>query len=300
MSLDEWLRSHPFLDSLARVRNRVDAAVAKEVTTLPVPADWDEYVEDYAAGVPLLQSQMRIDLAPVGPAIMSVLQHLGADSSSALGSDAAALREYLAEDAAESRIVDWLLGDDAWTPEGAGLLRSVGWLTMSAAIHPIVHAFGEWRDQDKWLRRYCPTCGALPAMAHLVGVDPGRKRFMSCGRCESRWRYGRTECPFCDADSHRLVSVGVDGEGGLRIDYCESCRGYLKTYSGQGDEAVLLADWTSLHLDHVALARDLKKKATSLYDLETGGEEGIRTPGTREGSTVFKTAAIDRSATSPH
>ena len=32
---------------------------------------------------------------------------------------------------------------------------------------------------------------------------------------------------------------------------------------------------------------------------ESGGEEGIRTPGTREGSTVFKTAAIDRSATSP-
>jgi hypothetical protein len=30
-----------------------------------------------------------------------------------------------------------------------------------------------------------------------------------------------------------------------------------------------------------------------------GGEEGIRTPGAREGSTVFKTAAIDHSATSP-
>ena len=31
----------------------------------------------------------------------------------------------------------------------------------------------------------------------------------------------------------------------------------------------------------------------------SGGEEGIRTPGTVEGSTVFKTAAIDHSATSP-
>src|SRR5688572_30867240 len=31
----------------------------------------------------------------------------------------------------------------------------------------------------------------------------------------------------------------------------------------------------------------------------SGGEEGIRTPGAREGSTVFKTAAIDHSATSP-
>jgi hypothetical protein len=30
-----------------------------------------------------------------------------------------------------------------------------------------------------------------------------------------------------------------------------------------------------------------------------GGEGEIRTPGTREGSTVFETAAIDHSATSP-
>ncbi len=29
------------------------------------------------------------------------------------------------------------------------------------------------------------------------------------------------------------------------------------------------------------------------------GERGIRTPGTRKGSTVFKTAALDRSAISP-
>src|SRR5271170_514384 len=31
-----------------------------------------------------------------------------------------------------------------------------------------------------------------------------------------------------------------------------------------------------------------------------GGEGEIRTPGTREGSTVFETAAIDHSATSPY
>jgi hypothetical protein len=32
---------------------------------------------------------------------------------------------------------------------------------------------------------------------------------------------------------------------------------------------------------------------------KNGGEGEIRTPGTREGSTVFETAAIDHSATSP-
>jgi FdhE protein len=60
--------------------------------------------------------------------------------------------------------------------------------------------------------------------------------------------------------------VAVEGEA-LRIDYCESCRGYLKTYVGDGSEATLLADWTSIHLDFVALDRGLKRSAQSLYEL---------------------------------
>jgi len=38
----------------------------------------------------------------------------------------------------------------------------------------------------------------------------------------------------------------------LAGDYCESCRGYLKTYEGEKSESVLMADWTSIHLDVVA------------------------------------------------
>jgi hypothetical protein len=32
-------------------------------------------------------------------------------------------------------------------------------------------------------------------------------------------------------------------------DYCQSCRAYLKTYNGEENETLFLADWTSLHLD---------------------------------------------------
>ena len=67
-------------------------------------------------------------------------------------------------------------------------------------------------------------------------------------------------------DSQRLAAVAIEGEGGLRLDYCESCSGYLKTYDGQGNEAFLLSDWTSLHLDLVAQDRGLKRLAASLYD----------------------------------
>ena len=60
----------------------------------------------------------------------------------------------------------------------------------------------------------------------------------------------------------------IEGEHGLRIDHCEGCGGYLKTYDGQGNEAFLLSDWSSLHLDLIAQDRGLKRLAASLYEFE--------------------------------
>jgi FdhE protein len=105
-------------------------------------------------------------------------------------------------------------------------------------------------------------------MAQLVGNDPGRLRFLSCGCCGSRWRFQRTGCPFCEnKDDHRLAILSIEGERGLRIDYCENCDGYLKTYSGMENETFFMADWTSLHLDILARDRGLRRLAVSLYEL---------------------------------
>lgn len=43
----------------------------------------------------------------------------------------------------------------------------------------------------------------------------------------------------------------------------------MKTYDGQGNESLLLADWTSLHLDLLAHRSGLKRQAMSLYDLDS-------------------------------
>ena len=163
-------------------------------------------------------------------------------------------------------MVEWLLGGGE--PARPGLLRFLGWTVLSRQIRPLVRRFAVWRDEERWLRPYCPTCGSPPAMAQLVGTDPGRQRFLACGCCKTLWQYRRTRCPFCeDPDDHRLSILAVDGEGGLRIDYCESCRGYLKTYDGEGSESVLLADWTSIHLDLLAIDRGLKRLAGSVYEI---------------------------------
>ena len=61
--------------------------------------------------------------------------------------------------------------------------------------------------------------------------------------------------------------MAIEGEPTLRIDHCESCHGYLKTYNGEGNEALWLSDWSTLHLDLIAQDRGLKRLAASLYDL---------------------------------
>ena len=62
--------------------------------------------------------------------------------------------------------------------------------------------------------------------------------------------------------------MSIEDEGALRIDYCDSGRGFLKTYDGHGCEPVLLADWTSLHLDVAAAERGWLRLGSSLYDVD--------------------------------
>ena len=270
MTPESWVEAHAYLRPLAELSAEVERAAAEiAIPEAPLP-DWDDYRADFLAGVTLLQStDAAVDLDPGGRMAAALIERLAlARSSGWLAAEARALHAQLQPDPhAAHRIVDLLLGDQSAAPPFAGLMRYLGWTVMARFIAPIVVAFNSWRDDEKWHRGYCPTCGSLPAMAQLVAEEHGRLRLLCCGCCGTRWRYGRTMCPFCQADTQRLSAVTVEGEWGLRIDYCEACRGYLKTYVGEGGESVLLADWTSLHLDLVAIDRGLKREAASLYDL---------------------------------
>jgi len=271
MTPDAWVKAHPYLQELAQFASRVDAAAAAVTTAAPALPSWDDYAGDFRAGVPLLRSlEANVDLEPSGAIVGGLVESLAAsEAAGARVEDIRTLAEDLRrEHDSARRIADWLLGDDAFQPPFPGLLRYLAWTATSRYLFPLVNAFAAWRDDEKWLRNYCPTCGSPPAMAQLVGSDPGRKRLLSCGCCRTRWQYKRTACPFCESDANRLASVVIEGEGGLRIDSCDSCGGYLKTYDGYVDEAFLLSDWTSLHLDVIAQDRGLKRRAASLYEFE--------------------------------
>ena len=271
MTKDSWLEAHAYLRPIADLSAQVErAAAGVDVLDARIP-DWEDYRADFVAGVPLLSSgAAAVDLEPGGRMAAELLERLASRTSSGtLAAETRTLDTSLRHEGEVSRrIADFLLGDETVTPPFPGLLRYLAWTAMARFLRPVVNSFESWRNEQQWLRRYCPTCGSLPAMAQLVGVDPGRMRLLSCGCCGTRWQFKRTGCPFCEADSQRLASVTIDGEPGLRIDHCEFCGGYLKTYDGQGNEALWLSDWSTLHLDLIAHDRGLKRLAASLYEFE--------------------------------
>jgi FdhE protein len=270
LAREGWLDRHAYLRRIAELCARVDDAVASLDLRPPSIASFEGHHDEFLSGVPLLQSSnVVVDLEPAGRAVIALVQRLASDGAvESIGAEAGALAVQLAHDrTAPTRVVSWLLGDESWTPVAPGLLRYLGWTAVRQFLAPLVAGFDRWRDEERWLRNYCPTCGSGPAMAQLVGKDPGRRRLLCCGRCGTRWQYKRARCPFCEHDSDRAVVLSIEGEGGLRIDHCEACRGYLKTYDGQGDEVLLLADWSSLHLDLLARERGLERLAASLYEL---------------------------------
>jgi FdhE protein len=272
MTQDRWLKTHAYLEPVAFLHAQVNGALADGSTTRPRIPCWEHYVAEFLAGVPLLHSySVAVELEPAEEAIAALVGKLVSKPlPGKLPEQTRKLdTELRSHPDAPRQVVRWLLGaDDAFTAAYAGLLRYVGWSALSRYLRPLTDAFGSWRDEERWLRSYCPTCGSPPAMAQLVGTDPGRRRFLSCGHCGTRWWYRRTGCPFCESENDDVIAVlTFEGEGGLRIDHCQACGGYLKTYDGEGSENVLLADWTSIHLDVIARDRGLRRIAASLYEL---------------------------------
>jgi FdhE protein len=268
---DVWLARHPYLQRVVDFHAQVSAAAVGISVARPRTPNFDNYIGDYKVGIPLLRSsQTAIDFEPAEAILVSLVENLALQTlpENFAGGCRVLHTQLRGERNAPRRAVAWLLDNEAFKTAHPGLLRYLGWTALARFLSPLVDAFGSWREEEHWLRGYCPTCGSAPAMAQLVGIDPGRLRLLSCGCCSTRWRYRRIGCPFCEsADDHRLSALAIEGEKYLRIDYCQSCRAYLKTYNGEGSEPLFLADWTSLHLDIIARDRGLKRLAASLYEL---------------------------------
>jgi FdhE protein len=269
-----WIESHPYLEGIATFQALVEGAASRVPGTSRRPS-WDAYRPEYEAGVPVLRSEgAALDLSDeAGDALRVMTDRLAtAELPETIASGVKELASRLQRAPADAaQLGAWLTRGQATDapPASPGLVRYLGWIALARVLAPVVKELEAWRDEEQWRRGYCPTCGALPTTGFLLEAGAGHARMLACGQCATRWKHRRVACPFCDnEDANKLGLLEIDREPTLRLDVCEACKGYVKTYTGAREEPLLLADWPTLHLDVLARDRGYKRLGASIYELE--------------------------------
>jgi FdhE protein len=79
---------------------------------------------------------------------------------------------------------------------------------------------------------HCPACGSAPIVSARRDLEGsgGGARFLVCGLCGTEWPFPRIRCASCqEQDPVKVPSFQSDAHPGVRIEACETCRGYLKS-----------------------------------------------------------------------
>ncbi len=106
------------------------------------------------------------------------------------------------------------------------------------------------KEDEPWLKGYCPICGSAPIVSILAGEGARR---MVCSFCWHQWAVKRVYCPFCDhSGAKNMHYIFSEEEKDLRVDLCSKCNKYLKTIDiRQADRLIYppLEQIATLHLD---------------------------------------------------
>lgn len=155
-------------------------------------------------------------------------------------------------------------------------LRLLGWGILSALVPAEAKDASAWEELG-WKRNYCPVCGRQPVLAVLRKEQQGRARFLVCDGCHTVWPYARVGCVYCgNEDLTKMHVLEPEGEEEMRLDVCDECHAYLKTYQGKdehGEEEIYRHDWATLHLDILGSEKGLVKKGSVLLASAEGEEK---------------------------
>ncbi|HEY4410836.1 MAG TPA: formate dehydrogenase accessory protein FdhE [Acidimicrobiia bacterium] len=174
---------------------------------------------------------------------------------------------------------------DAGEDDRAALVE--GWLEDPSAPEPVL---GFWvrvaagavlesaraavptPGRDDWTGSACPACGG-PAQLSVIAEESGEfmggsPRSLVCGRCAGWWSFPRALCTWCgEADPNRLPSFVPDGRRAVRVDGCETCGHYVKTFDlrepGAADLVPLVDDVATIPLDLWARDQGLTRPLVS-------------------------------------
>ena len=196
-----------------------------------------------AAGrFPLLD--LAAAISPIAGEVPLAVTGLGTALPEPLVAAGMALGEGTEED--RQRLVE------AWLEDPAGPEPVLGfWVRVAAGpVLEAARAAIATPSREEWTGAACPACGGLAQLSVIAEESGefmgGSPRSLVCGRCAGWWTFPRAMCSWCgEADTRRLPSFVPDERRAVRIDGCETCSSYVKTFDlreGGGIELVPLVD----------------------------------------------------------
>ena len=274
--MESYLESHPYLAETAALYLELEARLKEVATPIALPAR-EELIALAQKGTPLLQkgSLRQLIVKAAAEALPAALARLADLPAPALMQDALKAWGEWAKAAKKTeikKVFDALVRQEdeqirdfaARTKLSEPVLRTIGWALLSALVPEDVKAAALW-EEAKWDANTCPVCGRPPVMAQLRKEKEGRARFLSCDGCHTVWPYARIGCAYCgNKDLRKMHILEPEGEESMRLDVCDECRAYLKTYQREGEEDVYLHDWATIHLDMLGEEKGLHTEGSVL------------------------------------
>jgi FdhE protein len=113
-------------------------------------------------------------------------------------------------------------------------------------------------DGIYWDEGKCPVCNSVPSVS-IIGRE--EKRRFYCSYCETVGHWKRIGCPSCLTEvPDNITIVMLDGEEGMRVDLCERCKNYYKSFNSS-----MLNEYTEEVLDLISLPLDIIVQKKGYY-----------------------------------
>jgi len=162
---------------------------------------------------------------------------------------------------------------EAWLEDPAGPEPVLAfWARVAAGpILEAARAAIATPSREEWIGAACPACGGLAQVSVIAEQSGefmgGSPRSLVCGRCAGWWTFSRALCNWCgEGDPRRLPSF-VPERRAVRIDGCETCSSYVKTFDLREEGGVslvpLVDDVATVSLDLWAHDQGLSRHLVS-------------------------------------